>query len=515
MRKDLIVAIFTPTSGALQGMIGTGYPISEDLILTSRHVVQPEKRNSRTPIRVRWFYDRPATGQQPDWIPIKKKDDLVWVGPGGLDAALIRCPIPESLRRYPHGRIVERMPEEGARWSSSGFARANKRDNVREPGEFGGTVRSMAEAAAFFEVIEDAQPNEATDWMGASGMPVCVGDEVFGVVKHVPANFKHKKLEVVPSWRLLADAGFCRALGFDEVQERIERARKLLLWVLERSDNTTRDFAAALKLFCGEIARCRSEVVDALLDRTPPLEQLFQYALVIQRQRRNQRDWTGAKVAADLVLTILPAIHDATVVSRVRRSRGEPSVCLLALPTRLRTLAEIIMAGADRRAATLRQTGSPDPDGEACLPEPPESGRDADGQQFTRDWRRHLIDTFGDDSDRFANEFRTFLKERFLPSHWRSPNVDIAERELLDTVAARLRLSAEDTENGLTYYFIAQLPKDEWARHKREDDLAKLRREFPYIAFLQLSGGGEPLPQELTRYCKIWDLLDVTGEPGV
>ena len=41
MDKDLIVAIFTPTKGAakgtkgeMHGIFGTGYPVSEDLILT-------------------------------------------------------------------------------------------------------------------------------------------------------------------------------------------------------------------------------------------------------------------------------------------------------------------------------------------------------------------------------------------------------------------------------------------------------------------------------------------------
>ena len=181
MQKDLIVAIFVPTTGRgkMPGIVGTGYPVTEHLILTSRHVVEPENRNHRAQMRIWWFYDKPATSKSPGWTPIKK-DDLVWVGEGDLDAALIRCPLPEYLRRFAVGRLVERMPTEGERWHSAGFARANKRADVREPGKFGGTLRSMAEGDWFFELLEDAKPIAEDQWKGVSGMPVFVGSEIPG-----------------------------------------------------------------------------------------------------------------------------------------------------------------------------------------------------------------------------------------------------------------------------------------------------------------------------------------------
>src|SRR5512144_1200819 len=95
MYKDLIVAVFAPTkgTGTRSGCVGTGYPVTEDLILTSRHVVEPENRDDRAQILVRWFHDQPANGKSPGWIPITA---LVWTGQGNLDVALIRCPRPES-----------------------------------------------------------------------------------------------------------------------------------------------------------------------------------------------------------------------------------------------------------------------------------------------------------------------------------------------------------------------------------------------------------------------------------
>ncbi len=503
MQKDLIVAIFASmdTEDATTGVFGTGYPVTEDLILTSRHVVELENRNPPAQIEVKWFYDKPANDESPAWT----KADLVWTGKGDLDAALIRCRRPEHLRRFALGQLVARRPAEGERWQSSGFARANKRDEVREPGDFGGIVRSMADGDPFFELVEDAQPVAEEQWKGVSGMPVFVGLEILGVVKHVPPNYDNKKLEAVPAWRLLKDDSFRKALGWDEEGERLERARKLLSRLLDDSEEVTRDFARLLELSCAEIKKCRAEVVEQLLTQTP-LEQLFEWALSVQETRRDKKDRVGARVAADLMLTILPAIHDVAVVSDVRRRKGDAAEFIIALPTELHTLAEIIMAGADRRAARLRpvQVKGYFPDGEFSLPEPPESGRDADGQQFTEAWCKHLVDCFGSDCGRFEQDFRDYLKARFIQSNQRSTAAVKAEERLRKAVAEELRYRAE--EEHLTYYFIAEMSADPKVRQNQEVVLAKLKLDFKAIAFLRLVGG-EDLSEERKRYRKLCTLL--------
>ncbi len=514
--KDLIVVIFTPLKGAAggdkgapRGVFGTGYPVSENLILTSRYVVEPKNRNLRAKIRVRWFYDKPADGKPSRWTSIEK-DDLIWTGKGDLDAALIRCQRPASLRRYALGRLVERRPRDGERWESAGFARANRLEDIREPGDFGGTLRTMAEGDPFFEVLEDAKPVAEDKWSGVSGMPVFVGSEILGVVKHVSRNYDHKKLEAVPTWRLLQDEDFKKHLGLGkEAQLRLELARKRLLRLLERSEEATRDLAAALdpKRGSDRIVDCRTWLVETLLDETPSLERLFEIALDVQDRRREARDIAGARVVADLMLTILPAIQNAAVVAKVHQENADASVCPIALPTKLKTLAEIIMAGVDQRAAQLRspKTKLVFPEGEASLPEPPESGRDADGKQFSRDWHTHLIDTFANDLEQFSGAFQAYLKERFIQSDLRSPDACIPEQELLDYVGRELRLQAEAKEKK-TYYFIAQIPVDQKARKARETVLADLKAKFPPIAFLRLAGT-ETLDVELGRYGKLRHLL--------
>ena len=63
MEKSLLVAVFVPTTdaagtdrGGARGVIGTGYPVGPDLILTARHLLNLEPRDTRYRLKVRWHY---------------------------------------------------------------------------------------------------------------------------------------------------------------------------------------------------------------------------------------------------------------------------------------------------------------------------------------------------------------------------------------------------------------------------------------------------------------------------
>ena len=501
MNKSFLIAVFVPITdeaGKECGELATGYPVGKNLILTARHVLQPKPpacRDEGRPIKIRWHHYNSG------WIDIPD-ENIIWQSQGKLDAALIRCPRPPEAVGW--GIISNEKPGKDMHWESAGFPRATKYDNVREPSGFSGSVRSMADQDDCFELIEDAQPDSDDNWKGASGMPVFVGDKILGVVQSVPPNFRAKKLYATPTWKLLQDDSFKQALGLDDQTERLERARKLLSRLLERSDEVTRELAAKLALSSSEMQKCRVDVVEKLLTETPPLEELFEQALSVQEVLLGKKDRVGARVAADLMLTILPAIHDAGVVSDVRRRKGDVTEHIIALPTELRTLAEIIMAGADRREARLRpvQAEGYFPDGEPSLAPPPESGRDrdADGKQFQRDLFTDLVTVFGKDCGRFDHDFRNYLKERFIQRNQRSTT----EERLREAIMEELRYLAE--EENLTYYFIAEISADSSIRQDQESVLAKLKRDFPYIAFLRLAGG-EGLAKERRRYRRLCKLL--------
>lgn len=517
MHKDLIVAIFVPTTGEgkMPGCVGTGYPVTEDLILTSRHVVKPENRNHQKSILVRWFHDKPANGKPPEWTTLddhKNDSVLVWIGEGELDAALMRCRRPEYLRKFPLGRLVERKPKEGERWQSAGFARANKCGDVRKPGKFGGITREMADDDSFFELLEDAKPIAEEQWKGVSGMPVFAGSEILGVAKHVPPNFDHKKLEAVPTWRLLQDDCFKKWLGGDEAAERRQRAREILHRQLTDHDEIARDFAAELGISSANMPPCRVQVVEKLLNDTSQ-EDLFRLVFSVQERRLEKRDQAGVKEAEQLLLAVLPAIYDATAVADVCRCQGDAHAIPIGLPTELKTLAEIIMAGADGRAARFWPKPDKDhfPTGIPCLPGPPEYGRDADGNVFKRSFLDNLLQSFDEGDERFAEDFHVYLKTRFIQRDLRNPRARDAEETLRRMVAYKLAVQAE--QDYLTHYFIAEMNEgNPEAMAKQTALLEQLKRDFPAVTFLRLLGG-EGMDVEYARYLEFVRLLDRKLEP--
>lgn len=90
---------------------------------------------------------------------------------------------------------------------------------------------------------------------------------------------------------------------------------------------------------------------------------------------------SDAKVIAAAVQIILPAVYDHGIVESVRNAWGEVNAAFVALPAHYPTVAEIIMAGADRRETLFspRKDEEEFPKGKLCLPEPPESGFDSEG----------------------------------------------------------------------------------------------------------------------------------------
>lgn len=210
MNKDLIITIFvSPTGQGKEGKIGTGYPIAEDLILTSRHTIDGGGRE----IQVRWhhYYCTDEDALDKCWITLSA-DDIVWKGEGALDAVLLRCPRPKKAQGTGWGRITDKKPPSNESWQSQGFPRATRCENVRHPDDVSGTTESMADQADYFVLNVTSPPKDIDMWRGASGMPVFVHGEIFGVVNRVPENFNGKKLYAVPCWKMFENKEFVKLI---------------------------------------------------------------------------------------------------------------------------------------------------------------------------------------------------------------------------------------------------------------------------------------------------------------
>jgi hypothetical protein len=243
MDKSLLVRIFVPTldadkrdGGGRVGAVGTGYPVAQDVILTARHVLEPDDRDDRYPIAVCW-HDYPDAGPAAGWYELTKPDDIIWIGQGELDAALLRCPRPPGASRY-RGLVAEEAPRQGARWNSAGFPRAAKRDDVREHASFAGRMHSMTSKRTYFETDVDVSPSEEEDWKGASGMPIFAENtvKILGVAKEVPRKFKSERLHATAACKLLKDDGFRKAIGYADQLDRRRNFERKLRTILKKSD---------------------------------------------------------------------------------------------------------------------------------------------------------------------------------------------------------------------------------------------------------------------------------------
>lgn len=217
MDERLFVRIEVPTlcdgsedGGGTYGTSGTGYPVGEQLILTARHVVAPEHRDDRYPIRVHWvkFPDFGDKGR----VTLDRDDRaIVYLGTGEPDdIALLCCPRrPPDLTTplWPWGPA----PEQDDPYSSIGYPKATR---LEAPGEavaaptqnrFDGKIRITAEP--WFEITDLHAPSAAEHWSGASGMPIFVGDRIIGVFS-AALEFIDGKGHALPVAPRLTDAAF-------------------------------------------------------------------------------------------------------------------------------------------------------------------------------------------------------------------------------------------------------------------------------------------------------------------
>ncbi len=255
MDKDCFVRIEVPSvdDGGRNrkepgGITGTGYPVGKNLILTTRHVVRPEKnRDKRFAIRIRW-YSFGTWGAKSDGVVELDKDDgknIVWESDEETDIALIHCPqTPESITP---GRFLNRRPTDGDRFDSIGFPRATHFEQGPAQNSFRGEIRVPKEP--WFEICDSHAPKSAEDWKGASGMPIFVEGGIVGVFSLSLEDIS--KGQAIPIQPLLeGNPDFRKWIGYDDQLETEWR---------EYRETVSRDVAEYLERSSG--------VCDALLRR--------------------------------------------------------------------------------------------------------------------------------------------------------------------------------------------------------------------------------------------------------
>jgi hypothetical protein len=510
MDKSLLIAVFVPTTDETgadfqgqHGELATGFPVGKDLILTARHVLQPQPpyyRDRRYPVKLRWHYSQCSEGT--GWIEIPE-EHIVWESSGELDAALIRCPRPADAVGW--GIVSHARPRDGATWGSEGFPRATRYEKQRNPSSFIGKVCAKAPSEPNFELTVEAHPDDEDGWKGVSGMPVFVDNKILGVVSIVPLHFNAKKLYATPTWQLLEDEAFRRWIGDDELVAHLNKFKDQLVRLLRRSQ------PAMNAIVEQDLLGFEDRKVDLDDERRADwlAESLLKIDIrtVIQALRdahrplREQEDDCAesrhaAKTLAAASQLIVPALYDYGVIQWMGSQQGAGSAALVPLPACTKTVAEIIMAGADRRATRFRHREVEDdqPEGELSLPVMPESGITADNGDARDALLRHLSKKFHPGES--AN-FRRAVDDYLLTAFPRRARGG-AER----TLDERIRLTADLIESkrrdsGQTFYMIFELPQDAEGQNAMRAMVESLKSDYPAIAFLCLHDSPEGEREEI------------------
>jgi hypothetical protein len=478
--KNILVEIFVST-GEDEGEIATGYPVAKNRILTARHALYPDGPEPHR-IEVRWHH---LTGAVRQWQPARIVE---WEGGDEFDVALIECEFPEEVDHW--GMLSEEKPSDTMHWCSEGFARAGKRDDgERRPVGMQGKVFSMADNATEFEAGDDYAVNHDKQWSGASGSPVFVGDKIIGVIVSCPENFDARRLRATPLWRLLQRPGFCKAIGYDERKERLGWARGEIVSILSGSTAICEELANRLESVDGVTQHRDDHLADWLLKLT------LKRFLRVTKQVKSALFKKSEKLAVDgirkIVNVVLPAVFNHGIVEWVRTCKSELNYATVSVPVATRTVAEIIMAGVDSRAARFRSLspGETLPEGIFNIPTPPEGGIDEAG-------------------DRFENAFHKQIIDKFVGTEIKSEKRD--KQTLIGLAADELEYLSKDESR--THYFIYSLPADVSARQICESRIRDLKRCYRSLVFLNLSDDGNLLRQEYQQYRPLHDILLADSE---
>lgn len=255
----LIEVAYNNGSGGTSYNTGTGCYISHNLVLTANHIFP---FSGMVTIRIR-LHDK---GQ---WI--EGQNTIIWQN-NVLDAALIQTQYHVGDTKI---KWQEEIFSENQVWQSTAYPQASKEiiDGevfYRSAGLSGELYSEGGGGQTDIKRLElgvKDPPKDPNDWKGISGAPVMVNDIFAGFIRFVPGSF-HSRLEGIPSYELLKDAGFVAAINKNPYDIPTEQDWTLLLVAEHLDKNITDTTRSAIKdLYGKEHPLIIAHITDVL--RTP------------------------------------------------------------------------------------------------------------------------------------------------------------------------------------------------------------------------------------------------------
>lgn len=281
-------------------------------------------------------------------------------------------------------------------------------------------------------------------------------------------------------WRLLLDDGFRKEIKYDERKLPWRAARRELDLILDGSPKVVRQFMGN---FLADV-----NLAEELLNSG--ISEVLDIADKAIADLMREDSHSAIKDVRRIVNLLLPIAFDQASINAVRAQRSNVESTTIALLAATRTLAEIIMAGVDRRTTRFRPLDSDEklPDGELRIPLCPEVGIDENSKNA------------------YLHAFHDYIISKFTGTETRRRIPPLARSALINIAADSLKTLSE--RKSQTYYFLFHLPDENIEARMIMDTMSELKRSYPSMVFLNLSADSERYIKE----AKDMDLLSYIVE---
>ncbi len=186
MNPRLIAKIKAPDQQE-KNSIGTGYPITQEWVITAKHVIDFADRSSESVI-VEWLNHPPVKVQD-----IKLLDN---------DIALLRCNVPSELGRIDFSP-AHKLPAALEGWKSAGHPEVNDCELFDATGRFGADL----DRAMITLTLDDTC--RLDQWGGMSGAPVFTGNRFCAVIIEHDQRMEKRLNAISIPWLLHNEKLFC------------------------------------------------------------------------------------------------------------------------------------------------------------------------------------------------------------------------------------------------------------------------------------------------------------------